>query len=204
VIAATTVALNLLSVSAAYGILVGVFQHGWLAGPLGFQTNGAIVSWLPLFLFVVLFGLSMDYHVFILSRIKELRDAGAGTDDAVRFGITRTAGTVTSAALIMVAVFGLFATLSTIMMQQLGFGLAVAVLLDATVIRAVLVPSTMKLLGEWNWYLPAWLAWLPSAEGGELVRSVDVDEQVGVDIEDGDVEAGERAVDREPALLQRR
>jgi RND superfamily putative drug exporter len=204
VIAATTVALNLLSVSAAYGILVGVFQHGWLAGPLGFQTNGAIVSWLPLFLFVVLFGLSMDYHVFILSRIKELRDAGAGTDDAVRFGITRTAGTVTSAALIMVAVFGLFATLSTIMMQQLGFGLAVAVLLDATVIRAVLVPSTMKLLGEWNWYLPVWLAWLPSAEGGELVRSVDVDEQVGVDIEDGDVEAGERAVDREPALLQHR
>jgi uncharacterized membrane protein YdfJ with MMPL/SSD domain len=204
VIAATTVALNLLSVSAAYGILVGVFQHGWLAGPLGFQTNGAIVSWLPLFLFVVLFGLSMDYHVFILSRIMELRGAGAGTDDAVRLGITRTAGTVTSAALIMVAVFGLFATLSTIMMQQLGFGLAVAVLLDATVIRAVLVPSTMKLLGEWNWYLPAWLAWLPSAEGGELVRSVDVDEQVGVDIEDGDVEAGERAVDREPALLQHR
>jgi RND superfamily putative drug exporter len=204
VIAATTVALNLLSVSAAYGILVGVFQHGWLAGPLGFQTNGAIVSWLPLFLFVVLFGLSMDYHVFILSRIMELRDAGATTDDAVHLGITRTAGTVTSAALIMVAVFGLFATLSTIMMQQLGFGLAVAVLLDATVIRAVLVPSTMKLLGEWNWYLPGWLARLPSAEGGELVRSVDVDEQVGVDIEDSDVEAGERAVDRKPALLQRR
>jgi uncharacterized membrane protein YdfJ with MMPL/SSD domain len=204
VIAATTVALNLLSVGAAYGILVGVFQHGWLAGPFGFQTNGAVVSWLPLFLFVVLFGLSMDYHVFILSRIKELRDAGASTDDAIRLGITRTAGTVTSAALIMVAVFGLFAMLSTIMMQQMGFGLAVAVLIDATVIRAVLVPSTMKLLGEWNWYLPDWLAWLPSAEGGELVGRVDVDDEVGVDLEDGDVEAHDGSMDREPALLERR
>ena len=164
VIAATAVVLNLLSVGAAYGILVAVFQRGWLAGPLGFQTNGAVVSWLPLFLFVVLFGLSMDYHVFILSRIKELHDAGATTDDAIRLGITRTAGTVTSAAIIMVAVFGLFATLSMIMMQQMGFGLAVAVLIDATVIRAVLVPATMKLLGEWNWYLPGWLAWLPRRE----------------------------------------
>ena len=115
------------------------------------------MSWLPLFLFVVLFGLSMDYHVFILSRIKELHDAGASTDDAIRLAITRTAGTVTSAAIIMVAVFGLFASLSLIMMQQLGFGLAVAVLIDATVVRAVLVPATMKLLGEWNWYLPNWL-----------------------------------------------
>ena len=167
VIAATAVVLNLLSVGAAYGILVAVFQRGWLAGPLGFQTNGAVVSWLPLFLFVVLFGLSMDYHVFILSRIKELHDDGATTEDSIRLGITRTAGTVTSAAIIMVAVFGLFATLSMIMMQQMGFGLAVAVLIDATVIRAVLVPATMKLLGEWNWYLPGWLAWLPSlsAEG---------------------------------------
>jgi len=162
VIAATAVALNLLSVGAAYGILVAVFQHGWLAGTLGFQTNGAIVSWLPLFLFVVLFGLSMDYHVFILSRIKELHDEGASTDDAIRLAITRTAGTVTSAAIIMVAVFGLFATLSMIMMQQMGFGLAIAVLIDATVVRAVLVPATMKILGEWNWYLPQWLAWLPS------------------------------------------
>jgi RND superfamily putative drug exporter len=168
VIAATAVALNLLSVGAAYGILVGVFQHGWLAGTLGFQTNGAIVSWLPLFLFVVLFGLSMDYHVFILSRVKELHDAGASTEDAVRLAITRTAGTVTSAAVVMVAVFGLFATLSLIMMQQMGFGLAVAVLLDATVVRAVLVPAAMKLLGEWNWYLPRRLEWLPtlSPEGG--------------------------------------
>jgi uncharacterized membrane protein YdfJ with MMPL/SSD domain len=162
VIAATAVALNLLSVGAAYGILVSVFQHGWLADVFGFQTNGAIVSWLPLFLFVVLFGLSMDYHVFILSRIKELYDSGETTEDAIRLGITRTAGTVTSAAIIMVAVFGLFASLSLIMMQQMGFGLAVAVLLDATVVRAVLVPSTMRLLGEWNWYLPTWLDWLPT------------------------------------------
>ena len=162
VIAATAVALNLLSVGAAYGVLVAVFQHGWLADVFGFQTNGAITSWLPLFLFVVLFGLSMDYHVFILSRIKELHDAGETTDDAIRLAITRTAGTVTSAAIIMVAVFGLFATLSLIMMQQMGFGLAVAVLIDATVVRAVLVPASMKLLGEWNWYLPRWLEWLPS------------------------------------------
>jgi uncharacterized membrane protein YdfJ with MMPL/SSD domain len=161
VIAVTAVALNLLSVGAAYGILVAVFQHGWLAHIFRFQTNGAIVSWLPLFLFVVLFGLSMDYHVFILSRIKELHDAGVSTDEAIRFGIIRTAGTVTSAAVIMVAVFGLFASLSMIMMQQMGFGLAVAVLIDATVIRAVLVPATMKLLGDWNWYLPAWLGRLP-------------------------------------------
>ena len=133
VIAAHAVALNLLSVGAAYGILVAVFQHGWLADVFGFQTNGAIVSWLPLFLFVILFGLSMDYHVFILSRIKELHDTGAWTDDAVGLGITRTAGTVTSAAIIMVAVFGLFASLSMILMQQMGFGLAVAVLIDATV-----------------------------------------------------------------------
>jgi RND superfamily putative drug exporter len=167
VIGTTAVALNLLSVGAAYGILVAVFQHGWFAQVFGFQTNGAIVSWLPLFLFVVLFGLSMDYHVFILSRIKELHDAGVSTDEAIRLGIIRTAGTVTSAAVIMVAVFGLFASLSMIMMQQMGFGLAVAVLIDATVIRAVLVPATMKLLGEWNWYLPAWLARLPALRAEE-------------------------------------
>ena len=162
VIAAKAIVLNLLSVGAAYGILVAVFQNGWLASFFGFQTNGAIVSWLPLFLFVVLFGLSMDYHVFIVSRIKELHDAGESNDNAIRLALARTAGTVTSAAIIMVAVFGLFATLSLIMMQQMGFGLAVAVLIDATVIRAVLLPATMKLLGEWNWYLPTWLEWLPS------------------------------------------
>jgi uncharacterized membrane protein YdfJ with MMPL/SSD domain len=158
VIAATAVVLNLLSVGAAYGLLVAVFQHGWLATTFGFQTNGAIVSWLPLFLFVVLFGLSMDYHVFILSRIKELHDAGETTENAVRLGIARTAGTVTSAAIIMVAVFGIFATLSILQFQQMGFGLAAAVLIDATIIRAVLVPAAMKLLGEWNWYVPSFSA----------------------------------------------
>jgi uncharacterized membrane protein YdfJ with MMPL/SSD domain len=162
VIAGTAVVLNLLSVGAAYGILVSVFQDGRLANVFGFQTNGAIVSWLPLFLFVVLFGLSMDYHVFIVSRIKELHDQGLDTEEAIKLAITRTAGTVTSAAVIMVAVFGLFATLSLIQMQQLGFGLAVAILIDATIVRAVLLPSTMRLLGEWNWYLPRWLAWVPS------------------------------------------
>jgi uncharacterized membrane protein YdfJ with MMPL/SSD domain len=162
VIAVTAVVLNLLSVAAAYGVLVAVFQYGWLHALLGFQTNGAVVTWIPLFLFVILFGLSMDYHVFILSRVKELHDAGATTDDAVRLGVTRTAGTVTSAAVIMVAVFGIFSSLALIQMQQMGFGLAVAVLLDATVVRAVLLPATMKLLGEANWYLPAWLEWLPS------------------------------------------
>jgi uncharacterized membrane protein YdfJ with MMPL/SSD domain len=173
VIAAKAVALNLLSVGAAYGILVAVFQYGWGAGLLGFQTNDAITSWLPLFLFVVLFGLSMDYHVFILSRVKELHDEGVSTEDAVRLAITRTAGTVTSAAVIMVAVFGLFATLSLIQFQQMGFGLAVAVLIDATVVRAVLLPAAMKLLGEWNWYLPTWLEWLPSLspEGERRVRT---------------------------------
>jgi RND superfamily putative drug exporter len=162
VIAATAVALNLLSVAAAYGILVAVFQHGWLAGVFGFQTNGAIVSWLPLFLFVVLFGLSMDYHVFILSRIKELRDGGMSTEEAVSRGIRRTAGTVTSAAIIMVAVFAIFGTLRMIMMKQMGVVLGLAVLIDATVIRGVLLPATMKLLGEWNWYMPRWLEWVPS------------------------------------------
>jgi RND superfamily putative drug exporter len=168
VIPLKAVILNLLSVGAAYGILVAVFQHEWAEGILGFQSNHAIASWLPLFLFVVLFGLSMDYHVFILSRVKELHDAGESTEEAVRHAITRTAGTVTSAAIIMVAVFGLFGTLSEIDIKQMGFGLAVAVLIDATIIRAVLLPAAMKLLGEWNWYLPAWLEWLPSLspEGG--------------------------------------
>jgi uncharacterized membrane protein YdfJ with MMPL/SSD domain len=162
VIAVTAVALNLLSVGAGYGILVAVFQHGFGAGLFGFETNGAIVSWLPLFLFVILFGLSMDYHGFILSRVKELHDSGETTEAAIRLAITRTASTVTSAAIIMVAVFGLFATLTLIQFEQMGFGLAVAVLLDATIVRGVLLPAVMKLLGEWNWYLPAWLDWLPT------------------------------------------
>jgi uncharacterized membrane protein YdfJ with MMPL/SSD domain len=144
-------------------VLVLVFQHHWAQGVLGFHSNGAIVSWLPLFLFVVLFGLSMDYHVFVLSRVREGVDAGLGTDQALRDGITRTAGVVTSAALVMVGVFSLFGTGSSLDLKQAGVGLAVAVLLDATVVRGVLLPASMKLLGERNWYLPRWLEWLPNA-----------------------------------------
>jgi uncharacterized membrane protein YdfJ with MMPL/SSD domain len=162
VIPLTAIVLNLLSVGAAYGLLVLIFQHDWAEGVLGFTSNHAVTSWLPMFLFVILFGLSMDYHVFILSRIKELRDGGLSTEEAVARGIRRTAGTVTSAAIIMVAVFGIFGTLSLIQMKQMGVGLALAVLIDATIIRGVLLPATMKLLGEWNWYLPRWLAWVPS------------------------------------------
>ena len=162
VIPIKSIVLNLLSVGAAYGILVLVFQHSWAEGILGFNSTGAIASWLPLFLFVILFGLSMDYHVFILSRVKELVDGGMRTEDAVSAGIRQTAGTVTSAAIVMVAVFAIFATLRSIDMKQMGVGLAVAVLIDATLVRAVLLPATMKLLGDWNWYLPRWLRWLPS------------------------------------------
>ena len=153
--------LNLLSVGAAYGVLVWIFQDGHLESLLDFESTGAITSWLPLFLFVVLFGLSMDYHVFILSRIRELVDRGMSTDEAVATGIKSTAGVVTSAAAIMVAVFAVFATLSMVEFKQMGVGLAAAVLIDATIIRGVLLPATMKLLGDWNWYLPKRLDWLP-------------------------------------------
>ena len=139
-----------------------IFQHDWAEGILDFTSNHSITSWLPMFLFVVLFGLSMDYHVFILSRIKELHDGGLPTEEAVSRGIRRTAGTVTSAAIIMVAVFAIFGTLQIIMMKQLGVGLGLAVLIDATIIRGVLLPATMKLLGEWNWYLPQRLEWVPA------------------------------------------
>ena len=156
--------LNLLSVAAAYGVLVLVFQHHWAEGVLDFKSNGAVISWLPLFLFVVLFGLSMDYHVFILSRVRELVDRGLSTDDAVRQGITATAGVVTSAAMVMIAVFLLFASLSALELKETGIGLATAVFIDATIVRAVLLPASMKLLGERNWYLPKALEWLPRAE----------------------------------------
>ena len=164
VVAAKAVVLNLLSVGAAYGVLVAIFQHRWAEGLLGFHSNGAVISWLPLFLFVILFGLSMDYHVFILSRVKELVDGGMETGEAVATGIKRTASTVTSAAIVMVAVFAIFATLNMLDVKQMGVGLAVAILIDATVIRAVLLPATMKLLGDWNWYLPRWLEWLPQLQ----------------------------------------
>jgi len=154
-IAATAIVLNLLSVAAAYGVLVAVFQWGWGKAPLDLAGTGAIVAWLPLFLFVILFGLSMDYTVFIVSRIRENHDAGADTPQAIREGVTRTAGVVTSAAVVMVFVFATFATLSQTSMKQLGVGLAVAVLLDATLIRTMLLPATMQLLGERNWWVPA-------------------------------------------------
>ncbi len=161
VISVKAILLNLLSVAAAYGILVAVFQWGWGESILNFKSTHGVTSWLPLFLFVVLFGLSMDYHVFILSRIREAFDRGLSTEDAVAHGIKSTAGVVTSAALVMVGVFSIFATLSQIEMKQLGVGLAAAILIDATLVRAVLLPAAMKLLGDWNWYLPRWLGWLP-------------------------------------------
>jgi uncharacterized membrane protein YdfJ with MMPL/SSD domain len=160
-IALKSIVLNLLSVGAAYGVLVAAFQWGWGESLFDFQSNGGITPWLPMFLFVILFGLSMDYHVFILSRIKEGRDRGLSTDDSIRHGIKTTAGVVTSAALVMVLVFSVFATLPVIDMKEMGIGLAAAVLIDATIIRGVLLPASMKLLGDWNWYLPKWLNWLP-------------------------------------------
>jgi RND superfamily putative drug exporter len=161
VIPLKAILLNLLSVGAAYGALVALFQWGWGESLLGFESTGGITSWLPVFLFVVLFGLSMDYHVFILSRVREAYDNGMTTHDAVACGIRSTAGVVTSAALVMVLVFSIFGTLSQVSMKQAGVGLAVAVFLDATIVRAVLLPATMKLLGEANWWLPKRLEWLP-------------------------------------------
>jgi RND superfamily putative drug exporter len=162
VIPIKAILLNLISVFASYGALVLIFQHHWAEGILGFKSNGAVVSWLPMFLFVVLFALSMDYHIFILSRVKELVDGGMETEEAVERALKGTAGTVTSAAVVMVAVFAVFATLRTLDIKQMGVGLAIAVFLDATIVRAVLLPAGMKLLGDWNWYLPSWLRWLPS------------------------------------------
>jgi uncharacterized membrane protein YdfJ with MMPL/SSD domain len=155
------IVLNLLSVAAAYGLMVLVFQHGLGKGLLGFSETGPITAWIPLFLFVVLFGLSMDYHVFILSRVREAYDKGMSTEHAVAYAIKNTAGVVTSAALVMVGVFSIFGTLSFIELKQMGVGLAFAVLLDATIIRGVLLPATMKLLGDRNWWLPKRLQWLP-------------------------------------------
>ena len=156
-IALTAIGLNLLSAGAAFGVLVLVFQHHWAEGLLGFHSTGAVVAWLPLFLFVVLFGLSMDYHVFVVSRIREAALSGESTKDAVRHGITGSAGVITSAAAVMVAVFSVFATLSTIDMKQLGVGLGAAILIDATIVRIVLLPSVMTLLGARNWWAPSWM-----------------------------------------------
>jgi RND superfamily putative drug exporter len=156
-LAAATVGLNVLSVGAAYGIMTAVFQGTWAQGLLGFTSIGSIASWIPLVLFVVLFGLSMDYHVFVTSRVREAFDAGADPRTAVRLGVARSAGVVTSAAAVMVAVFAVFATLSTLEMKQLGVGLAAAVLLDATVVRGLLLPATMAWLGKRAHTGPAWL-----------------------------------------------
>jgi RND superfamily putative drug exporter len=167
VIAAKAIVLNLLSVAAAYGVVIVVFQWGWGENLLHFNSNGGIAQWLPVFMFVILFGLSMDYHVFILSRIREAYDRGLSTEDAVAHGIKTTAGTVSSAALVMVGVFLIFATLPFLDFKEMGIGLAAAVLIDATIVRGVLLPATMKLLGDWNWYLPSWLTWLPRIEHAE-------------------------------------
>jgi uncharacterized membrane protein YdfJ with MMPL/SSD domain len=164
VIPIKAIVLNLLSVGAAYGLLTFVFQDGHGEGLLDFQSVGGIAPWLPLFLFVILFGLSMDYHVFVLSRIREAVDRGMSTEKAVAHGIKSTAGVITSAAAVMVVTFGMFATGHDQSMKQLGVGLAAAILIDATLVRAVLLPATMKLLGKWNWYLPKGLNWLPKFE----------------------------------------
>jgi uncharacterized membrane protein YdfJ with MMPL/SSD domain len=163
-VALTAIGLNVLSVGAAYGLLVLVFQHGFGAGLLGFQQVDTIEAWVPLFLFSVLFGLSMDYQVFLLSRIRERYDRTRDTRDAVAWGVASTARIITGAALIIVAVFSGFARGDLVMFQQMGFGVAVSLLIDATLIRSVLLPSLMALLGERNWYLPRWLEWLPHLE----------------------------------------
>ena len=164
VIALKAIVLNLLSVAAAYGVMVAFFQWSWGDALLKFDANGGIANWLPTFMFVILFGLSMDYHVFILSRIREAYDRGLSTDDAISYGIKSTASVVTSAATVMVGVFGVFALLPLVDLKEMGIGLAAAVLIDATIVRGVLLPASMKLLGKANWYLPNWLQWLPRLE----------------------------------------
>ena len=166
VIPLKAILLNLLSVGAAYGVVIWIFQEGHLESLLGFESTGAVTSWLPLFLFVVLFGLSMDYHVFILSRVREAYDRGMPTGEAVSHGIKTTASVVTAAAVVMIAVFSIFATLSAVEFKQFGVGLGVAILIDATIVRGVLLPAFMKLLGDWNWYLPRSLEWLPRVGPG--------------------------------------
>jgi RND superfamily putative drug exporter len=173
VIPVKAIAMNLLSVGAAYGLVVTVFQHGIGANLLGLQRTEIISAWLPVFLFAILFGLSMDYHVFLLSRIQERFIKTGDNRQSVASGLQSTAHIISGAAAIMVVVFGAFALGSLVDMQQMGFGLAVAVLLDATLIRSVLVPASMELLGDRNWYLPSWLEWLPrvNVEGPSTPRN---------------------------------
>jgi uncharacterized membrane protein YdfJ with MMPL/SSD domain len=171
VIPIKAIVLNLLSVGASYGLLTWIFQEGRFEKALGYTANGGIASWLPIFLFVILFGLSMDYHVFILTRVREAFDRGMTSEDAVAHGIKTTAGTVTSAAIVMVVVFATFATETGIEMKELGIGLAAAILIDATIVRAALLPAAMKLLGKWNWYLPKRLDWLPKISHEQQLRA---------------------------------
>jgi RND superfamily putative drug exporter len=181
VIPIKAILLNLLSTGAAIGLMVVVFQEGWLQGVLGFKP-GPIESFVPIFIFTILFGLSMDYHVFILTRIKEARDHGMTSNEAVARGISITAGTITSAAAIMVCVFAVFLTLPLTIIKQLGFGLAVAVFIDATIVRSILLPATMRLLGEWNWWLPRWLNWLPHVTiEGDVDEQTDTEPPIPVD-----------------------
>jgi len=183
VIPIKAILLNLLSVAAAYGVLVMVFQNGWFAGPLGITPSGVIESWVPLFIFTILFGLSMDYHLFILTRIKEARDRGLESRAAVAKGISVTAGVITSAASIMVVVFAVFVGLKFVFIQQLGLGLAVAVFIDATLIRSILLPASMTLLGDWNWWMPRWLDWIPRVTiEGDPDEPVDVGTEAGVPV----------------------
>jgi putative drug exporter of the RND superfamily len=179
VVPATAIGMNLLSVGAAYGLLVLVFQEGVGNELLGLREAETIDAWVPVFLFAVLFGLSMDYQVFLLSRIRERYTQTRDPDAAISFGIGSTARLITGAALIIIAVFWGFAMGDTIAFQQMGFGVAVALLIDATIVRSILVPATMKLLGDRNWYLPSWLRWLPDVhvEGagrpaGALLRAM--------------------------------
>jgi len=187
VVPAKAIVMNLLSVGAAYGLIVLVFQQGGpgigrtIADLLGFQQVEAIEAWLPLFLFSILFGLSMDYHVFLISRIREEYDKTHDNTEAVAFGLRTTGGIITGAAIIMVAVFGGFAAGRLTSLEQMGFGLAVAVFLDATIVRSILVPSAMRLLGDRNWYLPRWLEWLPKVDvEGHEVGLIEVPDSPGL------------------------
>ena len=199
VVPATSIVMNLLSVGAAYGLLVLVFQEGILANVFGFQQVAQIEAWIPLFLFTVLFGLSMGYHVFLLSRIRERYTQTGDNTEAVAHGVGTTARIITGAALIMVAVFAGFAAGDLVMFQQMGFGLAVAVLLDATLVRSVLVPATMRLLGDWNWYFPSWLEWLLKVQVEEpaIVASAEPAPQALYLSTNG--HGPERPAEREPA-----
>jgi RND superfamily putative drug exporter len=161
-ISIASILMNLLSVGAAYGLVVLVFQKGFLIDVFGFEQVDQIEFWLPLFMFSILFGLSMDYHVFMLSRIKERYDVTGLASESVAFGLRKTASIITGAALIMVAVFGGFALGDIAFFQSMGFGLGAAVLLDATIVRSLLVPSVMRILGRHAWYLPSWMEWIPN------------------------------------------